>query len=343
MPTVSVIIPTHNRPEYLAEAIDSVLTQTYTDLEVIVVDDGSEHTTAETVSAYRDPRVRLLRQEKQGRSLARNRGIEAARSRFIAFLDDDDLFLPHRLRFQLDHFAAHPQTEAIACAARVVDDTGADQGTWAPWAEARELALPEFLYGYGLLPSSWLLRRECISRLDHWFDPAMENTEDTDFFIRLLYTGCRAQWLPEEVCVYRKHSQRPGWMDFPSLLIYQKILDRLFAQPDVPAAVLAEKPIIYAASHVRVACGAYALGIAKLARFHIEKALAHNPALAQGTASTVIRTVLEFARYHPRDERRRFVEFTFSNLPPCADSLAPCRATVLQALREEEAAQPPPA
>lgn len=98
MPDVSVIIPFHNRIDWLAEAVQSVLSQTYTDFELILVDDGSQEPIPHDLSS--DKRVRLYRQENRGPASARNRGLDMARGKFIAFLDSDDLFLPSKLERQ---------------------------------------------------------------------------------------------------------------------------------------------------------------------------------------------------------------------------------------------------
>jgi glycosyltransferase involved in cell wall biosynthesis len=102
-PTVTVVIPTHNRRELLLHAVTSALRQEGVALEVIVVDDGSSDGTAEMLAALTDRRVRVVHHETaQGVSAARNRGIEEARGEWIAFLDDDDLWAPDKLRLQLE-------------------------------------------------------------------------------------------------------------------------------------------------------------------------------------------------------------------------------------------------
>jgi glycosyltransferase involved in cell wall biosynthesis len=95
-PTVSVITPAFNAAPYVRETLDSVLAQTFTDFEVIVVDDGSTDETAAIVDWYaqRDPRVRVVRQANRGIAAARNTAIAHARGRFLALLDSDDLWFP---------------------------------------------------------------------------------------------------------------------------------------------------------------------------------------------------------------------------------------------------------
>ena len=106
-PRVSVVIPTHNRAWCLDRAVESVLAQTFRDLELIVVDDGSEDDTARLLAGYAEA-VRVIRQPNRGVSAARNAGIRASRGPWIALLDSDDHWLPEKLAVQLDWLDAHP-------------------------------------------------------------------------------------------------------------------------------------------------------------------------------------------------------------------------------------------
>jgi glycosyltransferase involved in cell wall biosynthesis len=99
MPFFSIILPTFNRAHFLPKAIESVLTQTFEDWELVIVDDGSTDTTKEVVLAYQDPRIVYIYQENQERSAARNHGISKARGEYICFLDSDDYFLDQKLEF----------------------------------------------------------------------------------------------------------------------------------------------------------------------------------------------------------------------------------------------------
>ena len=110
MPRVSVIIPTYNRAGYLCESIESVLTQTYTDYEIIVVDDGSTDDTEEVLQLWiADGTIHYVWQENRGESAARNHGIELAIGEYIAFLDSDDLFMPTKLEEQVAYLDNHPE------------------------------------------------------------------------------------------------------------------------------------------------------------------------------------------------------------------------------------------
>jgi glycosyltransferase involved in cell wall biosynthesis len=107
MPKVTVIIPTFNRERFIRECVESVLSQTYQDFELIVVDDGSTDGTPDLLQKY-DGRLTYIWQENRGPSAARNRGIQLASGEWICFLDSDDLWLPRKLERQMEFFARHP-------------------------------------------------------------------------------------------------------------------------------------------------------------------------------------------------------------------------------------------
>ena len=110
---VSVLIPAYNCGRYIGVAIESVLSQTYQDFEIIVVDDGSEDDTAALAKKYE--RVRYIYQPHSGIAAARNRALEEAKSEFIDFLDADDLMLPDKLRKQVSYMDKHPECELVFC------------------------------------------------------------------------------------------------------------------------------------------------------------------------------------------------------------------------------------
>jgi Glycosyl transferase family 2 len=113
IPIVSVVIPAFNRAHAIGEAIASVLTQTFTDFEVIVIDDGSNDNTGEVVGSIRDSRLRYVRQENQGPGAARNRGVDMARGHFVSFLDSDDLWLEDKLAHTVAFLQSHDEIHAV--------------------------------------------------------------------------------------------------------------------------------------------------------------------------------------------------------------------------------------
>ena len=111
-PTVSVVVPTYNRAELLPRALDSIIGQTFSDWEIVLVDDGSIDGTSELAATYErqlGSLFRFIRQDNQGSSAARNLGIDESRGEFVAFLDSDDEFFPTKLERQLELFRRRPK------------------------------------------------------------------------------------------------------------------------------------------------------------------------------------------------------------------------------------------
>lgn len=113
MPLISVVIPAYNSGQTICSTIRSVLSQTFTDFEIIVIDDGSKDSTLAQLSTISDPRLKVFSQENCGVSHSRNRGVDYATGDFIAFLDADDLWMPDKLKDQLEVLQASP-TAAVA-------------------------------------------------------------------------------------------------------------------------------------------------------------------------------------------------------------------------------------
>lgn len=182
---VSVVIPTHNRAHLLPRALESVLGQTFTDLEVLVVDDGSTDRTSEVMATYTDPRVRYLVQpENRGVSAARNRGFREARGQFIALLDSDDEWMPEKLEAQVALLRdADDKIGAVYTGVETVDPLG-----------QRHVHLPQHrgdLYGELITrnvmhgaPSNILMRRQVLEEVGY-FDEEIPAIEDYDYFLRL--------------------------------------------------------------------------------------------------------------------------------------------------------------
>ena len=203
--TVSVVIPTYNRGAFIGAAIDSVLSQSYRNLEVIVVDDGSTDNTAALLAAIADPRLRYVRQENQGRSQARNAALRLAVGDYIAFLDSDDLYLPGKLTLQVGYLEAHPDVAMVYTASICVDEAGDPLGLVYEATISgdiyAEIAL--FLPVTITLPTV-MLRREVLDVVGT-FDERMERFEDTDMWRRIA-KRYRVGALAAPTCKVRTHA-----------------------------------------------------------------------------------------------------------------------------------------
>lgn len=315
MTLVSVIIPTYNRSEYLQEAISSVLNQTYRDFEIIIVDDGSSDNTAKVVRKIHDPRLRYLFQANAGRSHARNRGMDIAQGKYIAFLDDDDLFLPDKLINQVTFLEAHPGVDLVASGAEIIDKDSNQLSILRPWETQPYLTMLNCLYACPILPSSVLFRRRVINHLDHWFDPTLNLSEDKDFFIRLFYAGCNMSWLPKILSVYRIHptnSQRDGANYSQDRL---KFLNKFFSLSSLPPEIQEERKNLFTHYHLLGACHAYATGQVTEAQEDLGQAFRIDPKLANGEFPEFITQVVSFADTYHVENPKEYIDFVFEHLP----------------------------
>lgn len=193
-PAVSVILPSYNRRDSIAASINSVLVQSFADLELIVVDDGSHDDIKSVLDAIADPRIRYIRRERNGgAAAARNTGIAAATGTFLAFQDSDDLWLPYKLERQLELFAGLSDEFGVVTSHRIIygrdaafsfgaekvcvapslqqHPKGADQ--LAAMLDANRLSLPCALFRRTILPNS------------DWFDICARANEDWEFAVRI--------------------------------------------------------------------------------------------------------------------------------------------------------------
>lgn len=186
MPKVSVIIPVCNCATYLPNAIDSVLTQTFKDFEIIVVDDGSTDNTEEVVKKY-GLQVKYIYQENKGPSAARNRGIKESKGEYIAFLDSDDIWLPQKLELQMNEFLKSPSTGLVTCgrynicANGVLQECLCDIG-YLSRAKALDLILVKNIFRGG--SSQVVIRRECLDKVG-LFDEELHVAEDWDLWLKI--------------------------------------------------------------------------------------------------------------------------------------------------------------
>lgn len=184
-PTVSVVIPAYNAAWCVAKAIDSVLAQDYRDFELIVVDDGSTDDTAAVLASYGDA-IRVIRKPNGGLSSARNAGIAAARSEFIAFLDADDWWLPGKLRLQMSSMRQNANIGFSSTTARVVDPDGNLVNIWA----CAHWDGPFLVHLFGSNAdvagsgSAVIARRSLFDQVGG-FDETLRSLEDIDMWMRL--------------------------------------------------------------------------------------------------------------------------------------------------------------
>ena len=183
-PTVSVLIPVHNRAHLVGDAIRSILGQRFGDFELVVVDDGSTDDSVAVVEAFGDPRIRVVRHARNlGIPDARNTALDAARGRLIAWLDSDDIARPERLGAQVDFLARNPGIALVGSSAGKIDKNGRrKRGVRVPPLEAGDIAA-WLLFRSAFQQSSVMGRAEVLKAFP--YQRSFDVCEDLDVFVRL--------------------------------------------------------------------------------------------------------------------------------------------------------------
>jgi glycosyltransferase involved in cell wall biosynthesis len=209
-PTISVLMPAYNAGRYVAAAVESILTQTYTDFEFLIIDDGSTDRTPRVLKRYaaRDPRIRLVSRPNRGLVPTLNEGLALARGEFIARMDADDIALPHRFERQIAYMREHPDIICVGSAVMTMDQAGRDliESGYPPDHETiQELSLRG-------RPNLWhptaMMRREAVMAIGGYREE-MKAGEDHDLWLRLGERGRLAN-LDEVLLRYRIHPGSKG-------------------------------------------------------------------------------------------------------------------------------------
>lgn len=190
-PIISVIIPVYNTEKYVADAISSVLAQNYPNLEIIVVNDGSTDGTLEVLKSFGD-KIKIINQENQGQSVARNIGVQQSRGSIIGLLDADDIWTTNHIELLLPHLMGDNAYDIARGYTQWVTQLGTvneirQEPVWQPVS-----------LGAGLYKKS-------IFDTVGWFDPEMRQGQDLDWAIRCRECNCKEKMITETTQMYRRH------------------------------------------------------------------------------------------------------------------------------------------
>ncbi len=247
-PTVTVVLPTYNRAKYLADAVQSILNQTFPDLELIVVDDGSTDETRSLLNGFTDARIKYIYQSQQGISAAMNTGITAASGRYIARLDSDDIWLPEMLAIQVSTLENRTELGLVYAKAQGMDANG------NPLSETRGLPLRYFedsfksmLYHDSTCNITVVVRSEYLEKAGR-YDESLPVNEDWDMWLRVA-RHCQFGFTDTVVARYRYHddniTQKTSLHFSEHVSGRGKILDKIFLESDLPPSIIAIKHLVY--------------------------------------------------------------------------------------------------
>jgi glycosyltransferase involved in cell wall biosynthesis len=208
-PLVSVIIPSYNYEWHLPDTLDCLINQSYQNIEIIVVDDGSTDNTRELMQRYlkTDPRICYVYQKNKGLSSARNLGIYHSKGTYIQFLDADDLISLHKIALQVEHLYNHPEVDISYTAGcyfadqkplELFKNVFLTEEEWMPKLKGTHYEAIEAVVKRNIMPvNSALVKRTAFEKID-LFNENLKSLEDWDFWLRCAFLGLKIQYLDDE-------------------------------------------------------------------------------------------------------------------------------------------------
>lgn len=205
MPKISIVIPAYNAEKTILETIQSIQAQTFSDFEIIVINDGSTDNTLDILSTIDDPRLRVCSYKNGGLPVARNRGIEQSTGEFISFIDADDLWTPEKLEAQFEALNRHPNAGVAYSWTAFIDENSQFLYAWKPLYYEGNV-YPELLCKNFISSGSNILVRKGYIEAAGRFDPSLKSVEDWDYYLRLAAI-CPFAVVPEYQILYRRSTQ----------------------------------------------------------------------------------------------------------------------------------------
>lgn len=222
MPKVSVLIPSYNHSQFINPCIDSVLAQTFQDLEIVVVDDGSTDGSLDILRQY-NGKITLIEQANFGTQAARNKAIAASSGELLALLDSDDMWLPRKLELQVAELDRHPEAGLVYSFACRVDETGETidgNSIIGQTLRSDQPVLSQMLLDDPVPALTAVFRRSCLDE-SQGFDDALFGSADWDMWLQIA-----ARWnvicIPEPLALYREHENNTIKVLFRNRSLYKE-------------------------------------------------------------------------------------------------------------------------
>lgn len=312
---VSVIIPAYNGAAFLAETIQSVIAQTYPNWELVIVDDCSTDQTKAVVTQFTDPRVKYIVHEKNsGSNAARNTGIRASSGEILAFLDQDDLFHPDKLKCHVAFLAQHPEVGATYNPRFELNHSG--NTIRAIWRPPRQLSLSDLVLGFPVSPSEMVFRREWLYRIGLWDESIFFYGGEYVLMGRLALTGCTFSSIDRVLNSRRYHAGRrikDLHKACQAELACQQII---FDDSRYPTHIDELRNTAFANTYTIWAIAAFAQGDLKVGTFFVHKAIELNPTIVQGKPCLLVEQMVANSISDDTIDHEEFLYRMLSNMPP---------------------------
>jgi teichuronic acid biosynthesis glycosyltransferase TuaG len=232
---ISIIMPAHNAAKFIGDSINSVLKQSYSNWELLIINDGSTDNTLSIAKEYAetDSRIRVITQANQKQGVARNNGIKNSKGTWIGFLDADDLWYPEKLEKQIATSLIFPEVDVIYTDGWIFRDN--DLENTSPYIsitdrliEGREMYKLEYSYNY--IPIlAVIVKRSLIDKTGLQDEqPAIQGCEDWDYWIRMAKAGAHFYGMPDKLFYYRKHGNNMSDNSIAMLLARVTVLIKNF-------------------------------------------------------------------------------------------------------------------
>jgi glycosyltransferase involved in cell wall biosynthesis len=312
--TFSVVIPAYNQAEFLGEAIDSVLAQTYQHFEVIVVNDASPDNTEEVVRQYTDPRIKYIRHaQNKGLPAARNTGMRAATGDCIALLDSDDYFHPEKLAAHAAYLEQHPEV-GVAYNARfeLMPGEKAIRGLHRP---SLTVVLRDFLFGYPFAPSDMVIRKSVV-KAHGFFDESFRNGgEDMEYPATLALAGCQFASVDRSLTYRRRYSGRYRKNLDARLLDVQRALEKTYADPRCPEEIRQLGNIPLTEHYIVLIYLAFIQDRTEVGQRFLEQLLTFNPGVINGNPCQLVEYFAHNSVADEKDDHEAILRKLFFQLP----------------------------
>ena len=216
-PIVSIIVASYNYETFIGAAIQSIIEQTVSDIEILVIDDASTDRSRQVISGFSDPRIKLyVNETNMGASLTYNRGASLAKGEYIAYLDSDDCMDPRKTELQLERFSRNPSTDIVSTYFKCIDEAGNRHatlaGTFEGWGnQPHDFNILDTWIVRCLVSGSVMYRRFLHDRIG--FRDSTMTLADYDLWTRAFRRGCRFDIVDIPLHLYRVHGNNSGYSD----------------------------------------------------------------------------------------------------------------------------------
>jgi glycosyltransferase involved in cell wall biosynthesis len=317
----SIVIPAYNNAQYLPDAINSVLQQTYPHFELIVVDDASPDNAADVIRSFADPRVRYIKHEvNKGLSAARNTGIMNAVGNYIALLDGDDYFHNDKLKAHAEFLEKNPDVDVTYNARFELNHSA--KTIREMWRPPTSVSLGDLVAGFPFGPSDMVVQRDLALRIKMFDEYFVYVGEDLDFNCRLALAGAKFASVNRSLNYRRYHSGRkissiPYFVDSTF-----RAMKAAFADPRCPPEVLALQEKAFASHYILWSAIAFTQDDTALGQEYCLAAIKGNPSYLSGRPSQLLNTLISFSIVDENLDHEELLPRMLAQLPSEVSGLA---------------------